>query len=196
MAVMRETIIGEIKTAQTGGLQLRLIEQEVCEYWAVIFSLKGIESLTKQDMTGFLSFKQNRRWRDISKEDVTLDMPRLRQALLILVDENRPIEDRLQALEPGRGNYAIPYLGKAKLSPILMMSNPKKYGVWNDHSERALAAMSLMPTSKNLDLGSRYAAFNAVLLRLAGTYGVSLWRLDGILEIISRKSGKLLSQND
>ena len=188
MALIRESIIGEIKMAQTGGMQLRLTEQEVCEYWSVIFTSRGIATLTKQDMTGFLSYKQNRRWRDISKEDVTLDMPRLRQALLILVDESRPIKDRLDDLEPGRGTHAVPHLGKAKLSPILMMADPKKYGVWNDYSERALAAIGLLPETATVGLGARYADFNAVLLRLAATYSVSLWRLDGILEDLARRA--------
>lgn len=168
-------------------MALRLQEQEVTAYFGVIFSDKGIRTLTKQDMTGFLSFRQNKRWREISKEDVTRDMERLRAALLMLVDESRPIAERLDLLEPGRGELAIPHLGKAKLTPILLMSNPRRYGVWNDYSERALSGMGLFPEfAEGWRLGEQYAAVNEVLVGLAAKYNVTLWWLDIILERIAR----------
>jgi len=168
-------------------MQLRLQEQEVCGYWGVIFSPKGIASLTKQDMTGFLRYEQNKRWREISKENVTSDMDALRAALLLLVDESRPVVERLNALEPGRGRLAVPYLGKAKLTPILLVTHPRQYGVWNDYSERALKGMDLFPDfDEGTRLGDQYAAVNAVLVRLAADYRVTLWWLDIILERIAR----------
>ncbi|HVQ44843.1 MAG TPA: hypothetical protein VMT30_07855 [Candidatus Saccharimonadia bacterium] len=168
-------------------MALRLQEQEVTAYWGVIFSPKGIATLTKQDMTGFLSYRQNHRWREISREDVTADMERLRVALACLIDEARPVAERLNALEPGRGELAVAHLGKAKLTPILLVTGPRSYGVWNDYAERALAGMGLMPEfAQGERLGDRYAQVNAVLLELAATYRVSLWWLDVILERIAR----------
>jgi hypothetical protein len=153
----------------------------------VIFSPKGVASLTKQDMTGFLSYKQNKRWREISRDDVTADMVRLRAALLVLIDESRSIADRLNTLEPGRGELAVAQLGKAKLTPLLLVTYPKKYGVWNDYSQRALTGMGLMPEFEpGARLGDQYAAVNDVLVELAATYRVSLWWLDVILERVAR----------
>src|SRR4051812_42847507 len=94
--------IGVPRASTPSVLALRLQEQEVCDYWGVIFSERGIASLTKQDMTGFMSFSQNKRWREISKDDVTADMAALRVALAVLVDEGRPVAERLNELEPGR----------------------------------------------------------------------------------------------
>jgi hypothetical protein len=156
----------------------------VTEYWGVIFSPKGIATLTKQDMTGFLSYRQNHRWREISKDDVTNDMDRLRAALSVLIDESWPIAARLDEIEPGRGPLAVPHLGKAKLTPILLVSHPKQYGVWNDYSERAIRGMGLYPEATGF--GEQYAAYNDVLVRLAAEYRVSLWWLDIILERIAR----------
>ncbi len=168
-------------------MAMRLQELEVTQYWSVIFSPKGIATLTKQDMTGFLSYRQNHRWREISREDVAADMERLRAALLVLVDETRPIVERLNLLEPGRGELAVPHLGKAKLTPLLLVTHPKQYGVWNDYSERALTGMGLMPEfPEGARLGDQYAQVNAVLTELAATYKVSLWWLDVILERIAR----------
>lgn len=179
--------IAAFRESTPNVMALRLQEQEVCGYWGVIFSPKGIASLTKQDVTGFLSFAQNKRWREISKEDVTADMGRLRAALLVLVEEVRPVAERLNALEPGRGERAVPYLGRAKLTPILLVTNPKQYGVWNDYSERALRGMGLFPEfADGARLGDQYAAVNEVLVRLAAEYRVTLWWLDVILERIAR----------
>jgi len=168
-------------------MALRLEEQEVTSYFGVIFSSRGIQTLTKQDMTGFLSYKQNKRWREISKEDVTRDMDRLRAALLVLTDESRATWERLDLLEPGRGELAVPHLGKAKLTPILLVTQPKRYGVWNDYSERALRNMGLFPEfAADWHLGRQYEAVNAVLTGLAAEYRVTLWWLDMILERLAR----------
>jgi hypothetical protein len=179
--------IARLREATPKVMALRLQELEVTQYFGVIFSPKGVATLTKQDMTGFLSFRQNKRWREISKEDVTADMERLRRALSVLVDETRPIVERLNQLEPGRGELAVAHLGKAKLSPILLVSHPQAYGVWNDYSERALRGMGLFPDfGDGAHLGEQYAAVNAVLADLARQYRVSLWWLDVILERLAR----------
>jgi hypothetical protein len=168
-------------------MALRLEEQEVTGYFSLIFSPKGIKTLTKQDMTGFLSYKQNKRWREISKEDVTADMDRLRAALLVLADETRPIAVRLDEVEPGRGELAVPHLGKAKLTPILLMIQPNSYGVWNDYSERALRGMGIMPEfGPDWHLGRQYEAVNEVLLELSTEYKLTMWWLDVILERLAR----------
>jgi hypothetical protein len=170
-----------------GVMALRLQELEVTQYWGVIFSPKGIATLTKQDITGFLSYRQNHRWREISREDVAADMEALKIALLALVDETRPIAERLNLLEPGRGELAVAHLGKAKLTPLLLVTHPKQYGVWNDYSERALRGLGLMPEFEpSTRLGDQYTQVNAVLTDLAATYNVSLWWLDIILERIAR----------
>jgi hypothetical protein len=175
------------KEATPSVMALRLEEQEVCASWGVIFSPKGIASLTKQDMTGFLRFEQNRRWKDISKENVTEDMEKLRTALTILIDETKPISVRLNAIDPGRGEYAVAHLGKAKLSAILLVTYPRHYSVWNDYSERALCGMGLFPEFKEgWHLGQQYEAVNKVLVSLANQYGLTMWWLDVILEKVAR----------
>ena len=187
MADIPKDQIAEFRKSTPNVMSLRLQELEVTQYFGVIFSARAIPTMTKQDMTGFLSFRQNKRWREISKEDVTADMGRLRNAIACLVDESQSISVRLDKLEPGRGELAVPHLGKAKLSPILLVTYPKQYGVWNDYSERALHGMGLFPDmAEDWHLGSQYEAVNAVLVSLADEYNVSLWWLDIILERIAR----------
>jgi hypothetical protein len=187
MADISKDQIAEYRKSTPSVMNLRLQELEVTQYYSVIFSARAVPTMTKQDMTGFLSYRQNKRWREISKEDVTADMPRLRVAIACLVDESMPISARLNRLEPGRGELAVPHLGKAKLSPILLVSHPKQYGVWNDYSERALRGMGVFPEfAADWHLGEQFEAVNAVLVQLALEYNVSLWWLDIILERIAR----------
>ena len=175
------------RDATPNVMALKLQELEVTQYWSVIFSLKAIATLTKQDITGFMSYRQNHRWKEISREDVAADMNRLRCALLILMDENRPVAERLNLLEPGRGELAVAHLGKAKLTPLLLVTAPKLYGVWNDYSQRALTGMNIMPEfAENSRLGDQYTLVNDILLHLSAEYRVSLWWLDIILERIAR----------
>ncbi len=187
MAQIPKSQIAEFRASTPSVMKLRLEELEVTQYFGVIFSQRAIPTMTKQDMTGFLSFRQNKRWREISREDVTADMPRLRKAIACLVDESRPISARMDQLEPGRGELAVPHLGKAKLTPILLVSHPKQYGVWNDYSERALQGMGVFPEfAAHWHLGEQYTAVNQVLAGVAAEYNVSLWWLDVILERIAR----------
>jgi hypothetical protein len=179
--------IQEYRENTPNVMGLRLQELEVTRYWGLIFSLKGIPTLTKQDVTGFLSYRQNHRWREISRDDVTVDMDKLRSSLLILIDETRPIAERLNELEPGRGAHAIAHLGKAKMTPMLLVTQPTLYGVWNDYSERALRGMGLLPDfSSGQLLGEQYEQVNQTLVELATTYRLSLWWLDVILERLAR----------
>ena len=175
------------RDATPNVMALKLQELEVTQYWSVIFSPQGIASLTKQDITGFMSYRQNHRWKEISREDVAVDMDRLRIALLVLMDESRPISERMNSLEAGRGELAIAHLGKAKLTPLLMVKMPKRYGVWNEYSQRALTGMNIMPEfTENSRLGDQYTLVNDILLHLSAEYRVSLWWLDIILERIAR----------
>ncbi len=186
-AIIPVSKIQDYRDATPNVMALRLQELEVTQYWGVIFSAQGIATLTKQDVTGFMSFRQNKRWREISREDVTVDMARLRKALACLTDEHRTVAERLNLLEPGRGESAVAHLGKAKLTPLLLVTQPKLYGVWNDYSQRALEGMGLMPEFEaGSRLGDQYAAVNRVLLDLSETYRVSLWWLDIILEQLAR----------
>ena len=108
-------------------------------------------------------------------------MNRLRQALAILVDESRPIRERLNELIPVRGPAFVPRLGKAVLTPILLISYPDRYGVWNQVSEGALKQLRLWPEfARNASFGERYERVNELLLELASGVGANLWTLDGI----------------
>ncbi|MGV9169951.1 MAG: hypothetical protein ACOC38_08455 [Promethearchaeia archaeon] len=105
--------------------------KEVLDRYGEIFNLETLEDLTQDEFLSFLSFENNKHWTGIHRRgpDITEDMDRLRDALRILLDEDRPIKERLDELRPKDGPLYVKYLGKATLTPILYVVYPEKYGV-------------------------------------------------------------------
>lgn len=107
-------------------------------------------------------------------------MDRLRRTLALLLDESVVIRDRIDAvLEPG-GAYKLAGLGKAVVTPILLVAHPDRYGVWNEPAENGMKQLGLWPESRGLSAGERYERINTLLLRLRGDLGIDLWTLDAL----------------
>ena len=72
-------------------------------------------------------------------------------------------------------------LGRAILTPILMVTYPDRYGVWNGISEAGMRALRIFPDLPGgRAFGNRYVPVNEVLLRLSRDVGVDLWTLDAL----------------
>lgn len=135
-----------------------------------------VAELDKDVFRDFLSFEQNKHWTGLERQpQLYADMDGLRQVLSVLVDEARPIRERVNTV------VEAPGMGVAKLSAILLVAYPRKYGVWNGTSEKALRSLGLWPeTRRGATTGERYVAVNLVLLDLARNLEIDLWTLDAI----------------
>ena len=175
------------------GLQTNLDENvrrmiaaktKVFDRYQPIFQPSNLPSLSAADFQSFLLPKNNYHWSSIHRTGprICSDMKRLRESLAFLLDESRPIEERVTGLHRG-GDHAVPGLGKAIFTPILHVVYPEKYGVWNTISGTALARLNLLPaTPRGASYGKQYADINSVLNRLAAEVPTDLWVLDGLLE--------------
>jgi hypothetical protein len=108
-------------------------EKEVIQKYGTIFNPVNLDNLTKEDFKSFLLLKNNRHWEGIHRQGniITADMDKLRKGLKILLDESKNIKERLNFLfPPNKPNY-IKGLGRAIVTPILLVVYPNKYGVWN-----------------------------------------------------------------
>jgi hypothetical protein len=151
--------------------------------YQVIFSQNRIDSLTEIEMREFLQFKNNQHWFGLQRMGPAIcgDMGLLRSALKILLDENQSIADRLNKLIPGKGPAYVPRLSRAVLTPILMISHPKKYGVWNNVSESGMKLLNVWPDfDVGTSFGNKYAMVNDIMVELAEAVGVDLWILDAL----------------
>jgi hypothetical protein len=149
---------------------------EVFDHFQPIFALEHLPELDQDEFHSFLLFKNNRHWSSLHRHSPQMcaDMPRLREALAVLLDDTQPIGERV--------DYAVTRvhgMGKAVATAILLIVFPEKYGVWNGTSERGLRELKLWPAIEaGLSLGERYAQINETLRQLAADLQIDLWTLD------------------
>lgn len=164
-------------------LTAKQVEQEVIAKYGELFHPKNIDNLTAEDFKSFLLFKNNRHWVGIFRTSslIISDMPKLRAAMKILLDESQPLERRLDKLFPPKGPNYIKGMGKAIATPILLVVYPDKYGVWNERSQQGLEQLNLLPSfSRGASFAEKYIKINEVLNALARQYNLSLWQVDGV----------------
>ena len=158
-------------------------KEEVIGRYRPFFSPERTGDLTEADIWGFLDFNNNKHWSGLHRQrkSVTADMKALRQALSILVDETRPIDERLNEIRPLKGNPMVNGFGPAISTAILHVSNPQKYGVWNTTSQAGWVNTGLWPTQRaNIPFGTYYQTVNEILKAIAEEIGVDLWTLDAL----------------
>lgn len=156
---------------------------DVVTRYGRVFAPANLPALTAEDFLGFLNFKNNQHWSGLHRQGPKMvkDLPRLRQALSILLDETRPIRARLDEIVPRRGSTMVPGLGRAVLTPILMLVYPERYAVWNGKAKAGMIALGILPEfASGASLGEKYEAVNRVAMEVGKVLGVDTWTLDAL----------------
>jgi len=158
-------------------------EDEVIDKYGSMFNPNKLDSLTKEDFKSFLLIKNNKHWEGIHRQGnmITQDMGKLKKALKILLNEEVPIEERLNILIPkNKANY-IKGLHRSVVTPIMLVVYPKIYGVYNKRSHDGLTKVGLMPKyTKGETFSRKYIKINQVLNSLASENNMSLFELDSV----------------
>jgi hypothetical protein len=163
---------------------------QVWREYGRLFHPDNLRRLTAEDFMGFLLYENNRHWWGIHRQRVaqTADMNRLRAALAVLLDESRPIEERLDWLRPRAGPKPIPGLGPAVMTPILHVVYPDRYGVWNSIAESAMTRLGLWPPFEwGWGFGQKYRSVNDAIRAAADALGVDLWTIDTLWWVVERR---------
>lgn len=158
-------------------------ENEVIEKYGSMFNPNNLDSLNKEDFKSFLLIKNNKHWEGIHRQGnmITQDMNKLKNALKILLDEEKPIEERLKFLFPKNKPGYIKGLGRAIVTPILMVVYPTKYGVYNKRSDEGLKKVRLMPRFKRgISFSKKYKEINEVLNNFALENDMTLFEVDSV----------------
>lgn len=152
-----------------------------------IFSKQHITNFTEGEMKGFLNFKENLHWSNLHRQasNICQDMQLLQKSLLVLVDEEVTIADRLNQAKQVHG------FGQAIISAILQVTYPDKYGVWNKISEEALESLGIFPKFKKDSFGEKYEVINNLLLSISKQLRIDLWTLDTLFWYWSKIIEKL-----
>jgi len=157
-------------------------KDEVLARYQEVFTPDGISQLQTEDFRNFLMFRNNKHWTGLQRLGpwILKDLTALREALLELINEDVAVEKRLDSLLPG-GKARVTRLGKAVLTPVLLITQPEKYGVWNGTSEGAMKKLDLWPDfERGLSIGKKYKILNELMKRVAQDLDVDLWTLDAL----------------
>ena len=115
-------------------------------------------------------------------------MRKLRGTLAELLDENHPVQDRLNRIVD-KGSLHIEGLNRAVLTPILMCVYPEKYAVYNAISAKALTRLGRNPAKSNQSLGEQYAAINKMCHEIKNEIGQPLYLVDVMFSLMIRHPG-------
>jgi hypothetical protein len=158
-------------------------KDEVLNRYQPVFSVEHIAKLTEDEFRSFLLSKNNHHWSGLHRKGNSLcsDLPRLKEALGILLDEAKPLKDRLDTLLPPSAPPFMPMLGKALVTAILHVAHNDRYGVYNGTSEAGMHAVGVWPRfDRGAAFSERYIEINSILTQLAAELKTDLWTLDGL----------------
>jgi len=151
---------------------------QVLARYQPVFSSENIGKLVKEEYTSFLYFENNGHWGGLYRKGLQAadNIEALRSALRLLLDESKPIQDRL-----GTAIDMVDGLGKGTATAILTVAYPATYGVWNNASEAALREAGLWPDfAKGEGIGMRYVRINDLLARMRTDLATDFWTLDAL----------------
>jgi len=155
----------------------------VLRVYGRMFSPEQLAQLGSEEFKSFLLYDNNRHWWGIHRHQRKLveNMDRLRHVLGVLLDESRPLKDRLDWIEPRSGSKPQPGLGKAVFTPILHVVYPDRYGVWNSIAESAMRRLGLWPQFPvGASFGEQYELVNAAIAEVADQLSVDRWTVDSL----------------
>ncbi len=141
-----------------------------------VFSSENIQKLSEEDFRSFLLFENNLHWTGLHRQGnkSCADMEKLRQDLIYLLDERKPIDNRVNEIIEN-----TPGMGRATTTAVLLIAYPEKYGAWNTTSEEGLKKFDLWPDfERGTKSGKKYEIVNEILVKLASDLEVDLWTLD------------------
>lgn len=171
------TLKGELRN----NSKMLQVEEEVVQKFGQLFRYDNIENISAQEFQSFLDFKENHHWTlSRLKTTLTRDMLKLRAALKILLNESSPLEERLQRLRDPHSQDYKEYMGRAIFSPILLVTNPDKYPVYNGTVERAFEKIGIKLENEPRPIWKSYPEVQKVILNLASKYELSLWQIDSV----------------
>lgn len=155
-------------------------------HFDLIHNGKGFGSVDKNDLTFFL--------RDINKlshkrmriEDVTSDMNRTNRALDLLLDDNKPIDHRINQVVHYDSSINIKGMHKTGPTLLLHLKDPEEFSIWNSTRQPILERMKIFPDVKNNIPIDRYGPLNDIQKRIAKDLGINLWTLDQLWSLLRK----------
>jgi hypothetical protein len=149
-------------------------EQEVVDKFQRLFRYENIDNISAEQFQSFLDPKVNHHWTlSRLKTVLTRDMSKLQMALKILLDNSLPLEARLQRLRDRDSPGFMEFMGKAIFSPILLVTNPSEYPVFNGTVKRAFKKLGIHLENESEPIWKLYPEVQDIIKRMASKYDLS-----------------------
>jgi hypothetical protein len=160
-------------------------QKAALEYYGKYFKPENLGNITQDGFRAFLLFKNNKHWTGIHRQPLIYeDMNRLRECLGIILDESKPIQQRLDIIMPKGKSPFIAGLGRAVLTPILMCVYPDKYSVYNRISDEGLSMLGRNRIKDSDAFSKRYVSLNAACHQLSDEIRQPLYLIDTMFSLI------------
>ncbi len=140
-------------------------------------AFRNAEELDEGTFSEFLQFEHNRHWWNLHRdeEQLTRHFDIVRATLVELLDESRPIGDRIDSIGD------LPGFTSDLYTAILLVSDPHTYGVRSRISDSAMQRLGLWPdVADDASEGEAYEAVNEMLRLVADELDTDLWTLDAL----------------
>jgi hypothetical protein len=155
--------------------------------YADLFKPSNIANLDIEKFRKFFNFTENEHWTGLA-QNITLliSHPKeLKESLKILLDESKPILERINRITEKSGENTVKGFGLARISAILQFAYPKKYGAYNSITMEGLTKIGENPKDSesswnSFTLGKKYDLVNQKLVEISRDYNISLWALDWV----------------
>ena len=164
--------------------------RHVLSRYSEVFSSSAVSIMSPEEFAGFLEFENNRHWWGMQRgaDRMVHNIELLRWTLTVLLDESRPIEDRIDEIDSPSSGSAVPGFDHSIYTPVLLMSAPDQYGVWNHISETAMGRLGLWPDLSDAETnGARYRRINDMILMVAADLETDFWTLDAMWWAIEKE---------
>jgi hypothetical protein len=185
---LREALVNLKKTA----IYRDIVEPKdgVLARFQPIFSVEHVPEITEEEFWSFLLLENNHHWTGLNRHGTRMcsDMSRLRKGLSVLLDDDRPVAERLD-----EAIGMISGMGKNLATSILLITHPDRYGVWNNRSEAVMAGLGIWPELiRGRSFGNLYAAVNQILLQLRDGLQIDLWTLDALWWFLDKEQSPVV----
>jgi hypothetical protein len=144
-----------------------------------------LSNVTQGDFKDFLLLKNNKHWSGLHRQpQIYENMDRLRECLEILLNESKPLAQRLDVIAPKGKPPFIKGLGRAVITPILMCVYPDKYSVYNRISDEGLKQLGRNTIKESDSFSKRYASLNAACHQLSDEIQQPLYLIDSMFSLM------------
>ena len=186
-----EESVRQTKEQWSADPQLKIEREQVIDKYSEIFKLDNIDKLTPEIFKKFLRRDENKHWSKLDRVGGNLvkNMPKLKSGLKILLDESIPLPERIKRIRDKTSVDYTPNLANAIYTPILLITNPKKYPVVNLVVVEALDELGMYSKkdwTTNEEEWDSIPQMQQIVMETALKHDLDLWQIDWAWWRISR----------